>query len=68
MKLADFSLFFQQFVLISVVLKVFFNHYKKIVAFRDDTIVSFMLFYNFQPFFNKIKVLFESFIASVQLL
>ena len=28
----------------SVVLKVFYNHYKKIVAFRDDTIVSFMLF------------------------
>ena len=24
----------------------------------NDTIVSFMLFYNFQPFFNKIKVLF----------
>jgi hypothetical protein len=39
MKLADFSFFFQQFVLASVVLKVFHNHYKKIVAFRDNTIV-----------------------------
>jgi hypothetical protein len=47
MKLADFSLFFHQFVLISVVLKVFYNHYKKIVAFRDDTIVSFIIFNHF---------------------
>ena len=61
MKLADFSFFFHQFVLISVVLKVFYNHYKKIVAFRDDTIVSFMLF-------TIIYVEIRLFYASVQLL
>ena len=61
MKLADFSLFFHQFVLISVVLKVFYNNYKKIVAFRDDTIVSFMLF-------TIIYVEIRLFYASVQLL